>query len=496
MASKYGTMKYGSDIYGSINDITPVYKILVDWNNDGDFTDTYDDITGYVTSCSITRGKDAELGSASCGVMELVLDNSTNLFTPTNTGSAIVAAGDLLPGRDIKCVVYSDSTDYLFTGSIYRITPHPELTNQTCDLFCVDGMEILGHLPVMTALQTDQTSGTVIHAVLTAASWTNHAVDLGSLTIPYAGFFKDIALDSIQAVEQAEQGFFYIDQTGYATFESRYHRWTAAAKASKGIFSNMRALPYKYGLDNVVNHAEVGYSPKAVQASAVIWTLNEVLEIATAADGVISAQYNTLVSAVTTPVATTDFLANTMSNGTGDDITGDMSIAITNYGKGSVVTITNGNENTAYITFFQIRGTALNESYTAYQLDEDSTSITDYGYRGYDFSSDYLDSEYALDIAEFIVAKEHEPRVFKMTADFINKNKHILKQIIQRQLSDRITLTNPTIGLYGDYYINKMTHRISDSCLVHTVVYELEDASYVDGWILGYSTLGTDTVLG
>ncbi len=488
---QYGASKYGSDIYGTI--VQPVYQILVDWDNDGDFTDTYDDITGYVQSCTITRGKDAELGSASGGVAELVLANSNNLFTPTNSGSALY--GDLLPGRDIKIVTYSDSTDYLFTGTIYRITPHPELTNQTCDLYCVDGMEKLGHLPVMTALQTAQTSGTVIHAILTAASWTNHAVDLGSLTIPYAGCFKDIALDSIQAVEQAEQGFFYIDETGCATFESRYHRWTAEGKSTKGIFSTFRSLPYKFGLDNVINSAEIGYVTKKAGTATVLWTQNEVLEIASAAVATMAAKYNTLVSAVSTPAPTTDFLANTNSSGTGDNITGDMTIGITNYASGSVLTITNGNENTAFITFLQIQGTPLEADYTAYQKDTDATSITDYDYRGYTFSSDYLTAEYALEIAEFLVEKEHEPRVFKMTADFINKNSWQWNKLVKLQLSDRITLLNSTIGLYKDYYINKMTHNISDSCKVHTVTYELEDASYVDGWVLGYSTLGTDTVL-
>ena len=489
----YGAIKYGTDIYGI--EVAPTYKVYVDWNDDGDFTDTYDDITDRVLSCTITRGKDAELGSASCGIMEIILKNNDNLFTPTNSFSGLY--GSLLPGHVIKCIAPSTEINYLFTGKIYRITPHSELDNQTCDLYCVDGIDKLGHLPIMTALQTDATSGEVIEEILDAAVWTNINIEAGSLTIPYAGFFKEIALTAIQAIEQAEQGFFYIDEQGYATFESRYHRWTAEGKTPKGVFRNMTTLPYKFGLDNVVNHAEVGYIAKAISASVVLWTQNEVLSISSLATVVVSAKFNTLVSSVSTPTHVTDFLANTKSDGTGDDITGDIDISIVNYASGSLVSLLNNNENTAYITFLQIQGTPLSSSYTSYVVAENPDSIIDYDYRSNPpLTSEYLNAEYAANLAEFIVAKEKAPRVFKMTVSFINSSIWMWNKIVQLQLSDRITLVGQLSGVAGNYYINKMIHSISDGGLLHTVVYEVEDAAYVNGWILGYSLLGTETVLG
>ena len=44
-----------------------VYYAEVDWNNDGDFSDTNEDITGNVKSIHFSRGKSDELGKAEVG---------------------------------------------------------------------------------------------------------------------------------------------------------------------------------------------------------------------------------------------------------------------------------------------------------------------------------------------------------------------------------------------------------------------------------------------
>ena len=53
-------------------------KVLVDWNNDGDYLDANDDVTGDALSLSWERGRDyasALLGESIAGRLSLVLLN-------------------------------------------------------------------------------------------------------------------------------------------------------------------------------------------------------------------------------------------------------------------------------------------------------------------------------------------------------------------------------------------------------------------------------------
>ena len=80
-----------------------VQALKVDWNNDGDFDDTHDDITSDTLSISWERGRDyasALLGSTIAGKLTAVLDNTSNKYSPSNSSSAL--SGSLLPGRTIR----------------------------------------------------------------------------------------------------------------------------------------------------------------------------------------------------------------------------------------------------------------------------------------------------------------------------------------------------------------------------------------------------------
>ena len=76
-----------------------VYKIEVDWDNNGSFADADEDISDDVKSISYGRGKDEELGKANPGTLEIRVNNSDGKYSPTlNTGIFT----NLLPKRVIK----------------------------------------------------------------------------------------------------------------------------------------------------------------------------------------------------------------------------------------------------------------------------------------------------------------------------------------------------------------------------------------------------------
>lgn len=78
---------------------TPIYKVFVDWNADGDFADGNEDITGDVLSFNLNRGKTVKQHKAQASIFDCMLNNSTNKFNKYNTSGALY--GDLKPARPI-----------------------------------------------------------------------------------------------------------------------------------------------------------------------------------------------------------------------------------------------------------------------------------------------------------------------------------------------------------------------------------------------------------
>ena len=113
------------------------YEICVDWDNNGNFTGTYDDITADVKTISFSRGKSDELCKAEVGQLSITLNNADAKYTP-NAGGVISAL--LLPKRPIRVrATYSAVTYNLFYGFIEEILPHPHLTEQDAIITAVDG---------------------------------------------------------------------------------------------------------------------------------------------------------------------------------------------------------------------------------------------------------------------------------------------------------------------------------------------------------------------
>ena len=94
------------------------YRVLADWNADGDYTDTYDDITGDTLSMSWSRGRDyaSQLtGNSIAGRAAFTLLNNGGKYSPSNTSS--VLSPNLVPGRSIQIQAGEGLFPYLFPVS-------------------------------------------------------------------------------------------------------------------------------------------------------------------------------------------------------------------------------------------------------------------------------------------------------------------------------------------------------------------------------------------
>ena len=249
-----------------------------------------------------------------------------------------------------------------------------------------------------------------------------------------------------------------------------------------------------------------------VQVSATLWAVaGEVPSIDPGASREFWAQYPTRdaptqadhVDAWTTPVASTDVIANSDSGGGGTDLSASIGIAVEKSANSMKITLTNNAAVLAYITTLQARGTPVYANDAVEVASEDTVSQGKYGIRAYPLPGKfYPTTDRAQNFTDYGLARYKDPLATLSIGYQADVDDAHMAQAIARDVSDRITvIANATneagaqLGIDGDFYIESEAH--SYDLGGHFVTYELSDASGDGGWwTLDFSQLGVDTRLG
>ncbi len=476
------------------DDVTSVsYKVEVDWDNDGDFTDTYDDITADVKTIHFSRGKSDELGKSEVGQASIILNNSDGKYTPSNQTSVLF--GNLLPKRPIR-VSFTGGWN-LFTGFIEEIIPHPHLAEQDCIITAVDGLDFLARHDMATALYKNALTGTIHGYILDDAEWpaTARILDVGQDTVPY-WYGADVkARFAQEEIDDSEQGFSYVDGGGNFRFEDRHHRSTAEHLTSKGTIDNtMNNITYSMNPRNVYNIVKVTVTPwtllGAAEPHTTLWTLQETPTIPVGETYTYWGEASVSGSSVFV-----DTWATLNDGATDYTISGTFTIAQTNFAKSIKIVITNTGTIPNVITLLRARGTYYDDQTKITLKAEDTTSQTAYQKRTYELDGKYMtDITKAQNFADYAIAKYKDPRA-EIGMSIMNQDNGLLNQILGREISDRIRIYNDKLGMSGvtfldaDFFIDYMEHDISLGGKLHTVTYRLSCCKNEEFWCLGYSSL-------
>lgn len=144
----------------------------VQWNRPSAFLGEYDDITEYVKSVDIKRGMKTEYGNTPAGTCQIVLDNSSKMFSPVHAAGPLY--GLIRPWLPVKVTGTVGGMAYdVYTGFISRITCYPHAQKQQAVLYCTDGIDLLARQ--IARQQSDDritgTDGDAIDALLDVADW-------------------------------------------------------------------------------------------------------------------------------------------------------------------------------------------------------------------------------------------------------------------------------------------------------------------------------------
>lgn len=503
-------------------------KALVDWDNDGKYDGTYDDISADVTKLSISAGRDvanALTGKVKAGRATLTIANDDDRYSPSNTGS--VLTGNLVPKRTVKIRTEAPVVRDLFTGHIERIEPSVSNSGRkTAKITCLGVFGELTQNEVNIAYAATKASGSAVGAILDAAGWsaTDRVIDTGTETFENWDVDQIQAMTALRRAEESEPGLLVETKEGKIGFEDRDHRMVLPHVVSQAEYSDDPTATgaFKYEgikeldpLRFIFNDFRAQVSRRATNAGVTLWTHPEANTTGDApelepGDSVTYwAQYPNPasrtdgdgVSAWTALVATTDYTANASSDGTGTDLTASVGLAESDFAKSKKIVITNNHATSnMFITKLQNRGTEI------YNLDpvsvraEDATSQTAYGQRTFNRSDLAVwipDTFSAQEWAEYMLSLFKDPSPMVSLTITGQKSLYQAIEILTRTISDRIGIEadgNAGLGFNEDFFVENYAYDITPR-RIQARFQCSSAAAFSTYWTLGYSLLGTETRL-
>jgi len=515
------------------------WAFFVDWDNDRDFDEAYEDIFAYVKSAVWELGMDSAYQSTGGdSTLTLTLNNFGKEFSPENAESPFY--GELLPQRLVKVVCYLTGVDeVMFLGYLQPIRPAggdgrtailtasgpqryfeqqpislPLLENIRSDVLIE---AILGRLQLPAALDADiwllgipghsELGTTTVLADLSPAV----ELDTGLMTFPYAGdnwtdtiHDKEYigedwksgfnGMDAIVDVVRAERGRFFINRAGKAVFWSRA-RLQLKIDVDATFDMQFAGEPdYAYGED-MANRVHVKAYPRAISATSdsLLWELDEDITIRPYDTHTMTVEYSDEDTGA--EVAGKDAYldaAALVHNGISVDFAPEFEA------RNAKIAITNNDSFDVTITGMAIKGKKLTTYNEVGLVAEDMTALVQYGILEYTIESKLLsDVLFAQTLADYELERRKAPRGAIRSMTVRADTDARTEQVVNRTIGDRIAVIDDQLSHDGEYFIIGERHEYGLREF-YNVTWRLEPAENNKYWLLGvagYSELGTTTKL-
>jgi hypothetical protein len=241
------------------------------------------DVTEYVRSISITRGKSRETDSFQTGLANIVFNNHNRYFDPLYTASPLYTY--VVPKRGIRISTENlGSLTVLYFGIISDWNLEYDISGDAiASAAAADALSLFATQSYSGGLQTEELSSVRIEKVLDELTWpifipTNYAdqdtqkVFTGSQTLGADTVEEGTsALQYLQLIERSEPGKFYVDSVGRPTFLGRNTGRSIGGfvYTDDGSGIDYTAIEVQYGSEFLFNETIISSAITAGTASAV-----------------------------------------------------------------------------------------------------------------------------------------------------------------------------------------------------------------------------------
>jgi hypothetical protein len=233
--------------------------------------DVVTDVTSYVRSVSVRRGRSKETEKFDAGRATVVLDNRARRFDPSYAAGPYY--GSLKPR---KAVTIDVEGQRVYTGQVEDWNlDYTVGGDSTASVVASDGMTLLAGRTLTGGTATSQATGARITAVL-ADAMVDWPVARSDIDTGLATLGADVvdpgapALAYLQSVAASEPGSLFIDRNGTLAFRDRaaLQRATGTTFADDGTGIPFTAVARTTGTELVWTNVSVTYTGGTATASA------------------------------------------------------------------------------------------------------------------------------------------------------------------------------------------------------------------------------------
>lgn len=452
----------------------------------------YEDITCYVIGnrddITFREGRDQarSLASIAPGDVNLVLDNSTQIFSPDNPGGVLYQY--LSPGKPmIIRATYNNQVVNLFQGFVDDYVLNPQREDLSVTMTCMDALQWLANTTLSTAIYPALQTGDAINLVLDAAGWpeAKRDIDQGASTIRWWWEEGTNGLQAVQDLVESEglPAIAYVDGFGNFVFRGRHHRFQRGR--STGIQATIRncvefdepnfsaPVTYDIGWKDIINQIDVDIDERNPIGYDEVWsTADDELTVISAFETY------TLVVKPSDPFygATTPSVEDgTLVLQTGSGTLNGVSIS-KDSGQATKLVITAGSTDVT-LTKVSLKAFSVPVLRTRKVTDESTTSIAKFGPQANQNSNfPWTNVNDMKSIAQVILGQRAD-RLAVVYITLNNGHPIRISNIMNRQLSDRIHIVEMMqTFMNDDYYIEVLENSISSGATSHTLSIGCEKA--------------------
>jgi hypothetical protein len=281
---------------------------------------------------------------------------------------------------------------------------------------------------------------------------------------------------------------------GTVVYESRTRR--AIISSDVDTFTDANAFIANRGRDGIVNRVHVTIHPRLPSLTTVVlYSLKAVTPLIPGQSIVILGPWtdpdnqDVRVGAIdlTTVTSGTDYTANTLADGSGTDLTSSVTVSVGLSGNATEFTVSlSGSAPSGYLTKLQQRGKPLYDYGPSILKWEDTQSVNSKGVAALALNMQYqADPEFAIEVAQYVTFTSS-----KAVTQISGFSRYIgmeqaaeLARSVNREISDRIRLTDPVTGVNRSFFINAIDETEHDGML--KTEWTLAPADSTAFWLMG-----------
>jgi hypothetical protein len=238
----------------------------------------FSDVTEFVQSVSITRGRSRQLDEFNCGTAQINLWNKTRTFDPLNQSSpywigAPTNQTGVVPRLPVQILANGIS---IYTGLVTDWDINYDLGfNDTATVQCADNFTVLSNQQLNAVTPSVENTGARIDNVLNYSEINYQgarSIDAGSSTLGAFAIDQDTnCLNYLQQINTSEQGFLFMSANGTLTFKGRasvLNQVSGATFNGDGTGLPFNSLVNQYGDELLYNYINTQSPAGAVQTTS------------------------------------------------------------------------------------------------------------------------------------------------------------------------------------------------------------------------------------